>query len=239
MSSSFSDRLAQVLMARCRAVTHPEPEAAPAVPRPGLTIALSREAGTNASSLAREIGKRLGWEVYDRELLERIAGEMGLRANLLEAVDERRVSWFLAQVQSWGGVPTVTEGAYVQHLIEVILSLGSKGECVIVGRGAPHILPPQTTLAVRLVAPLARRIELVQARRQVSADEAARWITETDRMREAFVHEHFHKDTTDVHNYDLVLNQGRFSIEECADIVVGAVRVLQSHPGRVQAGSPA
>jgi cytidylate kinase len=228
---SFSDRLAEALVARCKAVTHPETEA---LPRPGLTIAISREAGTYASSVARAVGARLGWKVYDKEILERIAGEMGLRTSLLEAVDERRVSWFLGLVQAWGGVQTVTEGAYAQALIEVLLSLGSKGECVIVGRGASHILPPQTTLSVRLIAPLAQRIALAQAKRNVSTDEAARWVTETDRQREEFVRTHFKKDSADIHHYDLVLNQGRFSVEECADVIVGALRVLKARPGGVQ-----
>jgi hypothetical protein len=37
----------------------------------------------------------LGWEVYDRELLEKVAQDIGLRTNLLESVDERRQSWLL------------------------------------------------------------------------------------------------------------------------------------------------
>src|SRR4051794_5712812 len=57
-----------------------------------FTIALTRESGANGPLVARAIGKRLGWPVYDRELLERVAEEMGLRADLLESVDEKRKS---------------------------------------------------------------------------------------------------------------------------------------------------
>ena len=41
---------------------------------------------------------------------------------------------------------------YVHRLIQTLLSLAAKGECVILGRGAAQALPPQTTLRVRLVA---------------------------------------------------------------------------------------
>src|SRR5262249_27112302 len=58
-----------------------------------FTSALAREAGTDGSSVAREVGNRLGWCVYDHELLERVARDLGLRTILLESVDERRQSW--------------------------------------------------------------------------------------------------------------------------------------------------
>ena len=48
------------------------------VPR-AFTIAVSREVGTRGSSVAEEVGKLLNWHVYDRDLLENIAHEMGLR----------------------------------------------------------------------------------------------------------------------------------------------------------------
>ena len=56
---------------------------------PAFTITLSREAGTLATSVAQEVGRRLGWQVYDHELLERIAQEMHVRTALLDSVDER------------------------------------------------------------------------------------------------------------------------------------------------------
>jgi hypothetical protein len=49
-----------------------------------FTIALSREAGTYGAAIAREAAVRLGWPVYDRELLQRIAN--AITANHPEAV---------------------------------------------------------------------------------------------------------------------------------------------------------
>src|SRR5438270_482270 len=105
------------------------------------TIAIAREAGCPGSRSAHEAGARLGWLVYDHELLERIAQEMGLRVELLESIDERRQSWLLETVKSFGLQRSVTESSYVYHLAETVLSLGTHGHCVIVGRGAAQILP--------------------------------------------------------------------------------------------------
>src|SRR5262245_60312859 len=58
-----------------------------------FTITLAREAGTQGTAVAHEVGKRLGWNVYDHELLERIAQDKGLRTDLLESVDERHSGW--------------------------------------------------------------------------------------------------------------------------------------------------
>src|SRR6516165_1938589 len=58
-----------------------------------FTVALTREAGTQGTAVAREVGRLLGWNVYDHELLERIAQDMGLRSSLLETVDERQQGW--------------------------------------------------------------------------------------------------------------------------------------------------
>jgi hypothetical protein len=61
------------------------------VPRIKFTIAISRETGTYGAAIAREIGTRLGWPVYDRELLQRIADDIGVHRTLVESVDERQV----------------------------------------------------------------------------------------------------------------------------------------------------
>src|SRR5262249_8181983 len=141
-----------------------------------FTIAIAREAGAPGTSVAREVGRRLGWLVYDHELLERIAHEMGLRVSLLASIAEGRVSWLEEAGEQFAAVPIIGENSYVRHLIETILSLGTHGQCIIVGRGAPHILPPETTLRVRLIGLREDRIAATSQRLGISAEEAARWV---------------------------------------------------------------
>jgi cytidylate kinase len=210
--------------------THHQRRAAGTERQGGFTIALSRETGARGTSVARALGQKLGWPVYDHELLELIAKEMNLRSRLLESVDERRVSWIQDTLAGFALIPAVSEDGYVQHLVETLLSLATHGACVIVGRGAPHILPAATTLRVRLVAPLEDRIAVMSRELHLSREEAARRVPTTDRERARFVQDHFQKDTADPRNYDLVLNSARFSVDECADLIIGALRTLQAHP---------
>jgi cytidylate kinase len=157
---------------------------------------------------------------------------MGLRVNLLESLDERRQSWLRETVESFALVPTVSESAFVRHLIETILSLGAHGECVILGRGAALILPPETTLRVRLVAPLEERITVISRRLGISRKDAAGHVEVTDRERMRFIRDHFLQDATNPHRYDLVLNTWRWSVEEAAQLIIDALHRLRARLGQ-------
>src|SRR5262249_28050963 len=128
---------------------------------PAWTIAISREAGANGTGIARLVGERLGWPVYDRELLERIAHNMGLHARLVENVDEKQRSWLEESLAGLSSARALSGSRYVRHLVRTVLSLAARGNCVLVGRGAAQVLPAGTTLRVRLVAPLEARITAV------------------------------------------------------------------------------
>jgi hypothetical protein len=196
-----------------------------------FTIAVSREVGALGTSIAGEVGSRLHWPVYDQELLQHIAQELKTRARLLESVDEKRMSWLEEYAGSFASKPPVSASAFVRHLIRVVLSLGTHGACVIVGRGAAHILPSATTLRVRLVGELEHRIEVLSRRLGVSREEAARRIGAIEHERQAFLKDHFQIDPTDPRRYDLVLNTSRFGVAESADLIIEALHRLEARAG--------
>jgi cytidylate kinase len=195
-------------------------------PQP-FAIAFSREAGTHGTAIGHEVGTRLGWPVYDHELLERIAQDMKVRTSLLENVDERRVNWLLEAFEALTSTPYASEGAYVHHLVKIVLALGSHGECVIVGRGSAFILPAETTLRVRLIAPLKDRIAAIGQQLGIPQEEATRQLNMVDRERNIFVQDHFFKDSTDPRYYDLILNVARYGVAGCAELIVASLNCLQ------------
>lgn len=196
--------------------------------KPTFTIAISRQSGARGTTTARALGERLGWAVYDRELVEQIAQDMKLQASLLEEVDEKKVGWLQEFMESFSSAPVANNFAYVHRLVKTIASLVAHGDCVLVGRGVAHILPVETTLRVRLVAPVAWRVAAMSRKLGVSEEEAAVKVAAIDRQRIQFVREYFNKDTTDPSLYDLVLNTERFSVEQCVDLIVEALHRLQA-----------
>jgi cytidylate kinase len=227
-----SERMAEAMRRamrhwQSRGKSEPVLEAPAPTPHP-LTVAINREAGTGGPEVARVVGERLGWAVYDRELVEHIAGEMGLRTELVESVDEKRGNWLAECLQGFLSQPGVSEARYVQNLVQTLFSLAAHGECVIVGRGAAHVLPEETTLRVRLIGPLEKRIEAVQKERSLSHEEAARWVENTDRERRNFARAHFQKDPDDPEYYDLVLNSSRLGVEGCVELILAALQRLRA-----------
>ncbi|HXG08188.1 MAG TPA: cytidylate kinase-like family protein [Gemmataceae bacterium] len=195
---------------------------------PPFTIALNGDAGIDAHAVAQAVGERLGWPVYDHELVEQIAREMGIRTELVASLDEKRMNWLEELFQALFTGEMVSETVYVHHLAQTLFALAAHGECVVVGHGASQILPPATTLRVRLVGPSNDRILAVQRRCGWSREEAQRWVEQVDRERNAFVQEHFHKDPADPAHYDLILNAFRFSPAQCADLIVATLHQLQA-----------
>jgi len=193
-----------------------------------FTIALSREAGTYGAAIARQVGDRLGWPVYDSELLRRIAEDLGVRRTLVDTIDERQRSWLEECLAALSPAPEVSEFTYFRHLMETVLSLAKIGSCVIVGRGATKALPFETTLRVRVVAPLEHRAAAVAREHGVSLAAATERVQITDRNRNRFVTSHFKMDATEPTNYDLILNAARFSVAECADLVIAALETLRA-----------
>jgi cytidylate kinase len=193
----------------------------------GPAIAISREVESGGTTLAREVGKRLDWPVYDHELLERIASDLGVRADLLESVDEHRGNWLREQFERLMGVPHVTESVYVHRLVKVLLSLGQQGNCVIVGRGATFVLPHDSTYRVRVIAPRRYRVAALGRRLGIGEAAAGTLLTAEDRERTDFVRIHFAADPELPSNYDLVLNSEEFSITECADLVLDGLRLRE------------
>jgi cytidylate kinase len=194
-----------------------------------FTIALSRDSGANGHVIARAVGFRLNWPVYDQELLRKVADDMGLRARMLESLDEKRANWLAESLAGFiAATPTADSGAYVHHLVDTLFSLAATGECIILGRGAAQVLPAKTTLRVRLVGPRKEQIETVQKRLGVQWAAAARRVAQIDHDRTQFVVHSFGADPADPCIYDLVLNSARLGVATCADVIVETLLRVQA-----------
>jgi len=196
---------------------------------PGFTIAISRESGIHAGDVAGSVGRRLGWPVWDRELVAAVAERLHSPTRALASVDETHVSWLQESVESFLDAHSVSQIAYVHHLVKILDALAECGQCIVVGRGAAHVLPVETTLRVRLVAPLEYRVAAMgRVAGVASSDTALRKVEKMQRDQTRFVKDHFHKDPTDPANYDLVLNVSRLSIDDCALQIIDALSAEQN-----------
>jgi cytidylate kinase len=223
MVSSFLPRQAQALqqLFGYRTEQYHTESASSAVDR--FTITLSREAGTPAAEIARLVGERLGWPVYDRELPAYVARELHVSLSAVEEIDERGQSWLLECLEAFRSRSELSEGRYFRCLLVVIRTLGAQGRSVLVGHGAEHILSPRSTLRVRLIGEREDRISAFSRHFHLDRHTAARQVEEINRQRDRFIREHFHADPAKARHYDLVLNTSQWSPADCADFVVQAL----------------
>ena len=191
-----------------------------------LTIAISRERGAGGSAIAHRIAERMGWPLYDRELVDQVADDAGIHAQLLERLDEKRPNWLAECLEGFSGQKNMSGVGFAIRLRKVLFALYCHGNCVILGRGAAQVLPAKNTLRIRLVAPKKARVERMSKTLE-SQNDAERFVTESDRDRASFVKSYFLKDPNAIEGYDLTLDTSRFSQDGCVNIIADAIKAHQ------------
>ena len=172
-------------------------------PRPPETlpfITISREFGCDAADVAQQLVKLLNerckpihpWVAYDRELLDKVASELHLSHDLMDALDGRRrdeMSELFETILNH----KMDDALVYRKLAEVIRSLAVHGHSVLIGRGGYLLTQDlKTGMHVRLIAPrdfrihaFAHRFDLLpkEAAKQVADGEAGAGRLSTDRLR--------------------------------------------------------
>ncbi len=98
-------------------------------------VAISREAGAAGAVVARLVGERLGWEVYDRNLLDQIAERYKESRLMLDLVDETANNWVYDVLGTWMDRQIIPHEKYFVQLSRMIQVLARAASAVFVGRG--------------------------------------------------------------------------------------------------------
>lgn len=211
----------RIIEEQIRKWEHGSPADQPKTPKgnPFPVITISREFGALGAALAKHMGEKLGFNVWDKEIVQAIAEKLGSNESFLETLDENRrktindmVSGFLKN--------STTNAGYFRTLNQVVGALEQHGNSVIVGRGANYICKDPKAFHLRLVSPFKDRTEQIASRENLTKPEARGYINKKDEERSEFVQYHFNKDVANAADYDLVLNSGVYSLDEMMKIVM-------------------
>ncbi len=196
-------------------------------------ITFSREPGSGGKPIAHLVAKRLGFKLYDRRLIERVAERMRKPAKLMSRVDEKGRSGITDFVQSMFNPDYISDEVYFRNLCQVVYRLIQKGGVVIVGRGANFIAPKAYGLQVQVVAPYRVRVARAIQYEGIDFVKAREIIQHVSADREVFVKQYFGKDIRSPKYYDLTLNTTFYSIEKAADLIISAYKAKFPH-GKVE-----
>jgi cytidylate kinase len=177
--------------------------------QPGPVVTISRMSGCRARDLAGPLAQHLGVQVWGRELVDRIAGDVGLQREVVERLDQGLVDSVEAWVRAMLGRRLFLRDDYALALARTIKTLAETGGAVLIGRGAGFILGDRADLRLRLVAGERHRLQVLQQEHDLDLAGARDHLRRTDQARAAFVRSYFHADVDDPRNYDLVVNMER------------------------------
>jgi cytidylate kinase len=180
-------------------------------------ITIEREYGSGAAGIAQQLAAQLGWKLWDQELTNEIARVANVDLSAVSRCDERRDSRFHRLVKVfWRGSYERSTNLDLENSFdadrmveigeEVMREIAGRGQCVIVGRGAPyHLRERGDAFHVFLYAPRAEKLRRIQSQGK-SLREAEELVDTIDRDRVEFVKHYFGADWPTRALYHLMVN---------------------------------
>ncbi|MDP6785804.1 MAG: cytidylate kinase-like family protein [Rhodospirillales bacterium] len=189
-------------------------------------VTISRIIGSGGYHVAHALAKRLGVECYGKEILDTIADNADVDADLLkklhEMVGRTSESWlyslFFAQ--------NVRRDDYHRALVTTMRGLYWKGG-VILGRGSHIVLAGRDVLRVRIIGSVDACAKRIAEQDDISIAQAKKKVRESNRRRGEFLWTVFRSRLNDPLNYDLIINTDNFSgHEQVVDVIVRALEAM-------------
>ena len=188
-------------------------------------ITISREFGSGGRELGKRIADNLGWDYYDREIIDTVAKETGLDADYVNTVLERHEWWTVpVTFQRSFTLSTVSNTELIVKEKEIIERIAKSGRsCVIVGRNADFFLreyqPLRIFVCANLKAKILRCRERADNRQELSDKEIERQIKRIDKSRESMRELVAGDRWGDPKSYHLTVNTTDWELKKLAPVV--------------------
>lgn len=185
-------------------------------------ITISREFGSGGRFIGEETAKRLGIAFYDREIIAKVADDLGLSEKYVADRGEYAPS---KNIFSYAFIGRDINGNSIADQIysyqqKIIKELAAKEACVIVGRSADYILSGRDdVLNVFIQGNKADKIVRIKEIYSKSDDEAAKMIKDTDKKRSVNYRYCTDQEWGSRKNYDIVLNSSTLGYDNCIDVI--------------------
>lgn len=187
-------------------------------------ITISREYASGGSQIGKMLSERLGIPCYDREIIGKVAAESGLCEKFIEDKGEYgnkvAIETYFATGMYYNG-PSVEDSIWaIQH--QIIEELAEKEPCIIVGRCADYILRKRTdVLNVFIHADKKTRAKYLAEELKENVLDPEKYLKELDRRRSTYVQFYTDMKWGDSRQYDITLNTGKISFNQCVEILAG------------------
>jgi cytidylate kinase len=213
-------------------------------------VTISRQAGAGGTTLAQRLVERLNaadpdaerpWTCWDRELVERVAGDHHISQALIDSLEDVHRTWledFFAGLSFDDAAEQPDELVVYHRVAATVRALAQHGRVVVVGRGGVCITRSMPGgVHVRLVAPQKHRVAFMMRKFNVSQDVAAEQVRQLDRNRELFYRRYWPTHPLAAEMFTVTLNTADLAENQLVEcllplIVGGEERRLRSGTGR-------
>ena len=202
-------------------------------------ITISREYGSGGRLIGKLVAESLGYDFYDKEIIDMAAQESGLSPDFIKKTEQNLSSGFLYNLLlgssysgTANGAPSIN-GTQMLPLADqvfnaerkVILDLAKKGNCVIVGRCADYILntsdeiDSKSLLNVFIYGNLEEKLKRIEDLYKEPEQAAKKTIQQIDKRRANHYNTFTEATWGDRKNYDIMINSSTAGIEETARLI--------------------
>ncbi len=190
-------------------------------------LTLSRDNGSLGDEIARELATRLGWHMFDKEIVDYIAENSQVRENIVRQLDERSrglVHEAILRLLQMPERAPFGSGEYHESLVKTLATLATRGDAILVGRGANFALHwSEYGMHVRITGSLEARVRRACEIWQMPAAKARQRLLAADADRKQFIRHLYRKDVDDLRYYDLTLNTDHLSVKQAANTIIAVM----------------
>ncbi|MDD6734444.1 MAG: cytidylate kinase-like family protein [Lachnospiraceae bacterium] len=200
-----------------------------------FVLALTRTCGSGATRLGKLLASEMNIHFYDKKILRMASDDSGINEELFIKADEttRQSRLYRVSRNIYNGEIIPPESPdYTKNdnlfafQAKVLKELAKQESFVCIGRGANYILKDEPhVVSIFVYAPMDVCIKNETKRLGISEKDAEKRIKEIDKYRRSYYMYHTGKEWESPYNYDLCLNTGELSTEQCVEIVKNYLKV--------------
>ncbi len=194
-------------------------------------ITVSRQFGSGGRELGKRLSDLLGWDYYDREIIQMLSEKQGLDPDYVHKVLSGH-GWHQYQLTYRNSFRQPSSGSWrhTEVLVrqrEIIREIAAEGnDCVIVGRDADVILHDENPFRIFVCADMQSRLarcaryeERKEPAERLTEKEILRNIRRIDRNRRQIREILTGKSAADGSSFDLTVNATNWEIKKLAEAV--------------------
>lgn len=182
-------------------------------------IAIGREFGSGGKHVGRALAKELGVNLYDRNIVEKVAAELDVDAKYLQAYAKKKKRHFFHKTVK--GHTTSFEDHVAKMQFDYIRRLGETEESfVIVGRCAEEILKDKDCLiSIFVKGDREYKIGRVMKQFELDREAAIEKMDRHDRTRKYYHDRYCNGKWGQVETYDLCIDSTHFKTQGTAEFI--------------------